>query len=235
MENTSEGLQWAFLGSMDYREAWDLQRFLAEARTQGKVGDTLLLLEHPVVYTLGRTSCESDLLFPVDYLESLGATVVRVDRGGQVTFHGPGQLVGYPIMDIRSWGGGPLRYVHGLEATLIDVLDAFGINADRADKPTGVWVGDEKIAAIGVKISRRVTTHGFALNVATDLSWFQNIVPCGIPDTDVTSMERLLGRSVSLEEVIHVVVERFGRETGREMMEISADSLLAQRVPSSIA
>ena len=126
-----------------------------------------------------------DLLFSIGYLESLGARVVKVDRGGQVTFHGPGQLVGYPIMDVRSWGGGPLRYVRGLEATLIGILDAFGITAGRIDKLTGIWVDDEKIAAIGVKVSRRVTTHGFALNVATDLSWFQNIVPCGIPDTGV--------------------------------------------------
>ncbi len=231
----TEKLQWAFLGQMDYREGWDLQRSLAEARIQGRVGDTLLLLEHPAVYTLGRTSRESDLLFPVDHLESLGASVVRVDRGGQITFHGPGQLVGYPIMDVRSWGGGPLRYVRGLEATLIGVLDAFGITAGRVDKPTGIWVEDEKIAAIGVKVSRRVTTHGFALNVATDLSWFRNIVPCGIPDTGVTSMERLLGRSVSLEEVVPVVVERFGKETGSAMTEISKDSLLTQWVPSSAA
>ena len=233
--NKSEKLQWSFLGSMDYQKAWDLQRSLAEARAQGRIGDTLLLLEHPAVYTLGRTSRESDLLFPVDYLESLGARVVRVDRGGQITFHGPGQLVGYPIMDVRSWGGGPLRYVRGLEATLIGVLDAFGIAAGRADKPTGIWVEDEKIAAIGVKVSRRVTTHGFALNVATDLSWFQNIVPCGMPDAGVTSMERLLGSSVSLEEVIPIVVERFGKETGRAMMEISSGSLLAQLVTSPVA
>ena len=233
--NKSEKLQWSFLGSMDYQKAWDLQRSLAEARAQGRIGDTLLLLEHPAVYTLGRTSRESDLLFPVDYLESLGARVVRVDRGGQITFHGPGQLVGYPIMDVRSWGGGPLRYVRGLEATLIGVLDAFGIAAGRADMPTGIWVEDEKIAAIGVKVSRRVTTHGFALNVATDLSWFQNIVPCGMPDAGVTSMERLLGSSVSLEEVIPIVVERFGKETGRAMMEISSGSLLAQLVTSPVA
>ena len=233
--NKSEKLQWSFLGSMDYQKAWDLQRSLAEARAQGRIGDTLLLLEHPAVYTLGRTSRESDLLFPVDHLESLGARVVRVDRGGQITFHGPGQLVGYPIMDVRSWGGGPLRYVRGLEATLIGVLDAFGIAAGRADKPTGIWVEDEKIATIGVKVSRRVTTHGFALNVATDLSWFQNIVPCGMPDAGVTSMERLLGRIVSLEEVFPIVVERFGKETGRAMMEISSGSLLAQFVTSPVA
>ena len=125
----TENLKWAYLGRMDYQEAWDLQRSLADARTQGRVGDTLLLLEHPAVYTLGRTSRESDLLFSIGYLESLGARVVKVDRGGQITFHGPGQLVGYPIMDVRSWGGGPLRYVRGLEATLIGVLDSFGITA----------------------------------------------------------------------------------------------------------
>ena len=128
-----------------------------------------------------------------------------------------------------------MRYVRGLEATLIGILDAFGITAGRMDKLTGIWVDDEKIAAIGVKVSCKVTTHGFALNVATDLSWFRNIVPCGIPDAGVTSMERLLGRSVSLEEVIPVVLERFGKETGRAMIEISAGSLLAQWVTSPVA
>lgn len=218
--------RWAYLGCVDYERAWDLQRSIAQARAEGQVGDTLLLLEHPLTYTLGRRSNPSDLLLPREALEAQGATVVDVDRGGEVTFHGPGQLVGYPIITIRDWGG-PLRYVRALEAVLISTLDAFGVRAERIEGLTGVWVGDAKIAAIGVKISRGVTTHGFALNVATDLAWFRHIVPCGIHDREVTSMERLLGRAVSLEEVSAVVAERFDRELGFTMRRVAPEAMLA--------
>lgn len=218
--------RWAFLGRMGYQEAWDLQRSIAHARAEDRAEDTLLLLEHPPTYTLGRRSMASDLLLPREALEAQGATVVDVDRGGEVTFHGPGQLVGYPIISIRDWGG-PLRYVRALETVLISTLGAFGVRAERIEGLTGVWVGDAKIAAIGVKISRGVTTHGFALNVATDLAWFRHIVPCGIHDREVTSLERLLGRAVSLEEVAAVVAERFGRELGFPMREVTPQAVLA--------
>ena len=211
---------------MEYQEAWDLQRTLAEARTEGRVGDTLLLLEHPPVYTMGRSSRRSDMLLPVEYLEARGARVVEVDRGGQITFHGPGQLVGYPIVDVKAWGGGPLRYVRALEALLIRALGDFGIEASYVGKPTGVWAGDVKIAAIGVRISRGVTTHGFALNVSTDLAWFQNIVPCGIHHLGVASMEQLLGRSVSLQEVVPAVVDSFGHEMGFQMKGVSPEAVV---------
>ena len=223
--------QWTFLGRVDYQQAWELQRSLAQARVESRVGDTLLLLEHPPTYTLGRRSKESDLLLPRAELEARGAQVIDVDRGGEITFHGPGQLVGYPIIDLRAWSG-PLRYVRALEAALIDTLDAFGLRAGRIDGLTGVWAGDAKVAAIGVKVSRGVTTHGFALNVSTDLTWFQHIVPCGIHDREVTSLERLLARPVPLGEVALVVAERFGRVMGFRMEEsapevVAAASLLA--------
>lgn len=189
----------------------------------------LLLLEHPAVYTLGRRSREGDLLLPREALEAMGAQVVAVDRGGEITFHGPGQLVGYPIVSLRAWGG-PLRYVRALEELLIGAVGVFGISARRMEGLTGVWVGDAKIGAIGVKVSRGVTTHGFALNVATDLSWFQHIVPCGIRDKEVTSMERLLGRSFLLEDVASVVAERFGQVMGFKMQELASESLGASTV-----
>ena len=211
---------------MDYTEAWNLQRDLAEARTRAEISDTLLLLEHPPTYTLGRRGGNSDLLMPVEDLKLQGAAVIDVDRGGQATFHGPGQLVAYPILDLKERGGGPLRYVRTLESVLIGVLQQFGVRATRIDKLTGVWVGDRKIAAIGLKISRGVTTHGFALNVSTDLAWFRHIVPCGVPDKDVTSMEQLLERPVDMAEVIPVLLERFAAEFSAEMTPVTREALL---------
>ncbi|MBI4197652.1 MAG: lipoyl(octanoyl) transferase LipB [Chloroflexi bacterium] len=202
---------------MDYQEAWNMQRALAREVTEGRRGGTLLLLEHPSTYTLGRRSKEEHLLLPRVALEALGARVVEVDRGGEATFHGPGQLVGYPILDLGAWGG-PLRYVRALEGALIATLAEYRVTAGRIEGLTGVWVGGEKIAAIGVRVSQGVTTHGFALNVATDLGWFQHIVPCGIRDRGVTSMQRVLGRAPSLGEVAEVVANRLGQEMGMEMV-----------------
>ena len=219
-------IQWVFLGRMDYTEAWDLQRDLAEARTRGEIPNTLLLLEHPPTYTLGRRGGDSDLLLPAEDLELQGAAVIDVDRGGQATFHGPGQLVAYPILDLKEWGRGPLSYVRTLESVLVGVLQEFGIGAMRIDKLTGVWVGDKKIAAIGLKISRGVTTHGFALNVSTDLAWFQHIVPCGVPDKDVTSLERLLERPITVAEVMPVLLKRFSAEFSAEMTAVTPEALL---------
>ena len=219
-------IQWVFLSRMDYTEAWDLQRDLAEARTRGEIPNTLLLLEHPPTYTLGRRGGDSDLLLPAEDLKLQGATVIDVDRGGQATFHGPGQLVAYPILDLKEWGRGPLHYVRTLESVLIGVLQEFGIWAMRIDKLTGVWVDDKKIAAIGLKISRGVTTHGFALNVSTDLAWFRHIVPCGVPDKDVTSLERLLERPVTVAEVMPVLLKRFGAEFSAEMKAVTREALL---------
>ena len=219
-------IQWVFLGRMDYKEAWDLQRDLAEARIRGEIPNTLLLLEHPPTYTLGRRGGDSDLLLPAEDLKLHGAAVINVDRGGQATFHGPGQLVAYPILNLKEWGEGPLRYVRTLESVVLSVLQEFGVGAIRIDKLTGVWVGDKKIAAIGLKISRGVTMHGFALNVSTDLVWFQHIVPCGVPDKDVTSMEHLLERPVTLAEVMPVLLKRFGVEFSAEMKAVTREALL---------
>ena len=162
-------------------------------------------------------------------LEELGAEVHFIDRGGEVTYHGPGQLVGYPIINLRKWGGGPLKYVQTLEKALIATLAEFGIHSESDDRPTGIWVGDAKIAAIGVKISQRVTTHGFALNVNPDLSYFDHIVPCGMPDAPVTSMARELSKEVSVEQVIPVLAKCFG--DAFEMGMNWTDSVISELVP----
>ena len=218
--------RWAYLGRVDYQEARDLQHALAQARAEERIPDTLLLLEHPPTYTLGRRDKPSNMLLPRKALEALGARVIEVNRGGEITFHGPGQLVGYPIIGLRNWGG-PLKYVRALEATLIAVLDTFGIQAGRIKGLTGVWACDAKIAAIGIRVSRGVTSHGFALNVGTDLGWFQHIVPCGIPDRDVTSIERLLGKALEMADVPTVAAEAFGREMGFRMTQVTPEDATA--------
>jgi lipoyl(octanoyl) transferase len=187
------------LGRMQYGEALELQQRLVAERKQALVPDHVLLLEHPHVITLGRNGHMENLLASDEVLERAGISFYPTDRGGDVTYHGPGQLVGYPILDLRDWKRDVGAYVRGLEQALIDTVGEYGIEAGRIPKLTGVWVGDRKIAAIGVHISRWVTSHGFALNVSTDLSYFQYIVPCGLTKP-VTSMAEL-GVRASLEEV----------------------------------
>ena len=193
-----------------YGPAWDLQKALLRARVEQEVPDVLLLVEHPPVYTIGRRGGDEHLLVGPTFLESKGAEVFHIDRGGDITFHGPGQLVGYPILDLTDHRRDVHWYLRQLEESLIRTLAEFGIRAGRQEGLTGVWIGDEKVAAIGIKVSRWVTMHGFALNVTTDLRYFDYIVPCGISDKRVTSMERLLGRPVSLSEVARVYVRAFG-------------------------
>ena len=185
-----------------------MQQRLAEARRAGHIPDTLLLLEHPHTYTIGRSGTRDHVYLSEAELGARGITCLEVDRGGDVTYHGPGQLVGYPIFDL---GTAPDvgRYVRNLEGCLIEAMADFGIQAGRLSGYTGVWIGDEKIAAIGVKISRGVTTHGFALNVSTDLSLFGHILPCGIPDKGVTSMAVKLGRAPGMSQVEAAVVAHF--------------------------
>ena len=176
----------------------------------------LLFLEHPHVYTLGRRGTLDDVLAPADTLSSLGAEVHHVDRGGEVTYHGPGQLVGYPIVDLRWLRMRPLEYVRSLERLLMDTLADYGIAAEAEGHPTGVWTGGAKIAAIGVRVSRGVTTHGFALNVSTDLGYFEHIVPCGIEDCRVTSMESE-GVSAKIDDVASALAGRFEIVFGVEL------------------
>ncbi len=208
----------AFLGRVGYGEATALQDEYARSLKTGGGEERLLLLEHEPVITLGRNGRREDVLFSEERLGREGVTVAATNRGGQVTYHGPGQLVGYPILDLSPDRRDVGRYLRDLEEVLIRVLARFGVGAGRVPGLTGVWVADGKIASIGVHLSRWVTTHGFALNVSTDLSRFGLIVPCGLRAGRVTSMQRLLGRAVPLQEVAAAVVPEFAAVFAREMI-----------------
>jgi lipoyl(octanoyl) transferase len=201
-------------GLTPYAEGWKLQRELVGLRRGGGIPDTLVLLEHSPVYTVGRAAKDaSNLGAGEEYLKSVGAEVFWSDRGGDVTFHGPGQLVGYPVLRLKVLD--THKYLRDLEELVILVLSDYGIEAGRHPEYTGVWVNENKIAAIGVKFSSgRITSHGFALNVSTDLSWFDRITPCGIREYGVTSLERELGAEASLSKVEERVVGRFGELFG---------------------
>ena len=205
------------LGRIDYASALQLQQQLAADRKQGLVPDQLLLLEHPHVITLGRNGHMENLLADDDILARAGISFYPTDRGGDVTYHGPGQLVGYPILDLRDWKRDVGAYVRAVEETIILTLAEYGIEGGRIPKLTGVWVGERKIAAIGVHLSRWVTSHGFALNVNTDLSYFQYIVPCGLT-RPVTSMAAL-GVRASLEEVAERYAAHFANVFDCELLE----------------
>ena len=201
--------QWLGAG-VDYRWAWELQRDMAAARADGERGDALLLLEHAPVYTAGRRSP------PEDVIGELGAPLVETDRGGRTTYHGPGQLVGYPIVSLAEAGMGPKRYVEAVEQALIAALREFGAKAWREEGLTGAWTRGGKVAAIGVKVARGVATHGFALNVSTDLRAYDAIVPCGIEGRAVTSVEALTGRAPEIRDAARVVADALGDALGIE-------------------
>ncbi|HZR24112.1 MAG TPA: lipoyl(octanoyl) transferase LipB [Vicinamibacterales bacterium] len=212
------------LGRVAYGDALQLQRALVEDRKQGTIDDTLLLVEHPHVLTLGvrGDGGRSHILAAPEVLASRGVDVHEAGRGGDITYHGPGQIVGYPIIDLKPDRQDVHRYVRDLEDVLIRTAGEYGITAGRVDGLTGVWVGQEKLAAIGVRIARWITSHGFAFNVTTDLEYFKLIVPCGIADRGVTSLERLLGRAVDRHEVEDHIIAHFCRVFGRQTSSVSA-------------
>jgi lipoyl(octanoyl) transferase len=210
-------------GTVPYLTAWDWQRTLVGRRQRGEGGDVLLLLEHPRVYTLGRRADRSNVLFDDATLAARGIDVVEVDRGGDVTYHGPGQLVGYPIL--RLQGTPVVDYVRALEELLVRAIASFGIEAGRTPGYTGVWVGDEKVAAIGVRVAAGgVTSHGFALNVTSDLDDFGGIVPCGITDRGVCSLASL-GVRATLDEVTDRVVAAAGEVLGATLEDVPLAAL----------
>jgi lipoyl(octanoyl) transferase len=186
------------LGLVNYEDAWEKQREIQAGVAAGEIPNTLLLLEHPPVFTAGRRTSESDR--PID-----GTPVINVDRGGKITWHGPGQIVGYPIVKLKN-GNDVVGFVREIEIALINTCQEFGVNAERYCERTGVWIrdakGDRKLAAIGIRVAKGVTMHGFALNVNPDLSWFKKIVPCGIPDVEVTSLSVELGRNIAIVEIL---------------------------------
>ncbi len=223
-------LRWSFLGRVPYREALALQVALRQALRDAARGagppavEHLLLLEHPHVYTLGRNASAADVLASAEWLARRGIDVIESDRGGQVTYHGPGQLVGYPILDLSPDRRDVRRYVRDLQEVLIRTLADFGVAAEIRPGPAliGVWAGGEKIAAIGVHLSRWLTTHGFALNVATDLSLYAGIVPCGLRQEGVTSMARLLGEAPPLANVAARLASHFGTVFARRLSAAAA-------------
>ena len=230
------------LGTLDYATGLQIQRQVVELRKQGRIGDVLLLLEHTPVITLGRNAKRENIVASPELLARRGVEIFECDRGGDVTFHGPGQLVGYPIFDLRGLATsdstrrsiGAIEYVRSLEGVLMRTCADFKIPTQRIGGLTGVWTaehaaGEGKLAAIGVHISRSVTSHGFALNVNTDLSYFDLIVPCGITARPVTSMATELGRGLSLQEVAQSVSRNFGFAFDSQMLWLeSLDDLVAQ-------
>jgi lipoyl(octanoyl) transferase len=205
------------LGCLGYAAALDLQRERVAARKARSIPDTLLLLEHPHVYTLGRNARRENLLFTPERLRALGAELFETDRGGDVTYHGPGQLVGYPIFDLTRHRRDLAWFMRSLEEVFIGAVADFGVSAGRIPGCPGVWVGDAKLVAMGVHVSRWITSHGFAFNVSTDLSYFDQIVPCGLRDKRVTSLEKLLGRRIEMLSIMDSVIEHFGRVFELEM------------------
>ena len=195
------------LGKKSYGEVWNLQKKMQIKRMAGEIDDLLILVEHDPVYTLGKNADVNHLLQSRDRT----IEVFNVERGGDITFHGPGQLVGYPIIDLANYKKSVSWYMHSLEQVTIEVLSEFEISAKRVKDLTGVWVGDKKIAAQGVRLTRWVTMHGFSINVNTDLSYYNGIIPCGIFDRGVTSMEELLGSTQRMEKIRTLVIDKFNQ------------------------
>lgn len=196
-------------GIIDHQEAWDLQKKILELRYQNKIPDVLLLLEHPNTYTLGKVADKKNLLSDPDFLKENNISVYEIDRGGDITFHGPGQIVGYPIINLVNWKRDAHEYLRGLEEVIIRTCDEFGLKSKRNPKYTGVWIDDRKIAAIGIKISRWITMHGFAFNINTDLSLFNGIIPCGIKEKSVTSLSKELNVEVEIKIVKEKLLNHF--------------------------
>jgi len=211
---------------MSYEDALELQRDIAEARIDNRIEDTLLLLEHPPVITIGRSGNSKNILASREILESEGIRLYAVDRGGDVTYHGPGQLIGYPIIDLANHGKDIHLYVYGIEKSIVELLKReYAVQTEIVQGYVGVWYSTEKIAAIGVTVRSWITTHGFALNVDPDMNHFAMIHSCGIRDKGVTSLSRILDRKVTVDEVAKKYPKYFGETFGVEMNEITLEQL----------
>lgn len=237
MTTPRRALHWDYLGRVPYAEAIELQLAARSALKAGEGPERLFLLEHPHVYTLGRNASEADVLASPEWLRARGVEVAECDRGGQVTYHGPGQLVGYPVVNLSPDRRDVRRYVRDLQEVLIRTLAHYladyGVTAEGRDGQAfvGVWAGEEKIASIGVHLSRWITTHGFALNVSTDLSYFAGIIPCGLHQVRMTSIERLTGRAPALPEVAEIYAHHFGDIFERVIERVLNRDLAATPLP----
>lgn len=208
-QSTYRTFDYSDLGLIDYKQAWNLQKEIFDLRFRNEIDDTFFLLEHPHTYTLGKVAEKENLISSESQLKELGISVYDIDRGGDITYHGPGQIVGYPILKLSDWKEDTHQYLRGLEEVIILTCREYGIETERNSKYTGVWIGESKIAAIGIKVSRWITMHGFAFNINTDLSYFGGIIPCGIKDKEVTSLQRELGRELSIDEVKEKLITNF--------------------------
>ena len=208
-QSTFRTLTYCDLDVIGYEEAWDLQHELLQLRKDKSINDVFLLLEHPHTYTLGKTADKNNLTGSKEYLEENKISVFEIDRGGDITYHGPGQIVGYPIISLNDWQNDTHKYLRALEEVIILTCREYGLETGRNPKYTGVWIDNRKIAAIGIKISNWISMHGFAFNVNTDLQLFNGIIPCGITDKEVTSLAEELGNEVSIEEVKEKLLNNF--------------------------
>ena len=208
MDTFSCDIKW--YGELNYTSSLQIQKDLHIQRIDNQINDQLLFMEHSPVYTKGRMSKEEDLLQPPEFINKLGAEILETDRGGEITFHGPGQLIIYPILSIKRLKG-PLHYVRLLEDCIIQSLKSVGVESSCIPGLTGVWVGDDKVAAIGIKISRGVSFHGCSINLSTDLSWYDYIVPCGIRDKGVTSVEKITNNIISTLDFSKIFAKQFAK------------------------
>jgi lipoyl(octanoyl) transferase len=216
------------LGFIDYKEAWDLQKKIHQQRVEDKIDDVLFLLEHPHTYTLGKTADKKNLVGDEKYLSDNKISVYDIDRGGDITYHGPGQIVGYPIINLTKWQQDTHKYLRSLEDVIINVCIDYALPGQRINGLTGVWIDDRKIAAIGIKVSRWITMHGFAFNINTDLKLFNGIIPCGITDKEVTSLKHELGYEVPLIEVKEKIINHFSNQFNYDQIEFkSKEELLS--------
>ncbi|MCB9070582.1 MAG: lipoyl(octanoyl) transferase LipB [Calditrichae bacterium] len=224
------------LGNCGYRQVWTFQQRLQRLRIEQRIPDVLIFVEHPPVYTIGKNGTENHVIAPSQFLNQQGIEVIPVDRGGDVTYHGPGQLVGYPIFDLHQHRKSVSFYMRQLEEVFIDVLKLWDITGERSDGYTGVWIRNEKIVALGVRISRWVTMHGFAFNIDPDLSHYNGIIPCGIFHMGVTSLSQQLGYSVELQDVKkHVVTSFLKLFEFAEVRNIAVDSDAVMTAPEAVA
>ena len=210
----------------DYKEVWDLQKTIHEKRVQKEIPNTLILVEHNPVITMGKSGKQSNVLFPVNLLQEKGVQYYEIERGGDVTYHGPGQLVGYPIFNVRDGLAGIKPFINNIEEAIIATLKDFHIDGYRQDKMIGVWTEKGKVCSIGVAVKKWVSFHGFALNVNTDLSFFDLIVPCGLKNVEMTSMQQILGKEISMQAVKKNVVRNIGQIFKQDNVEICSEEII---------
>ncbi|MDZ7765559.1 MAG: lipoyl(octanoyl) transferase LipB [Melioribacteraceae bacterium] len=220
-QSTYREFDYIDLDFIEYDEAWDLQKEVFKLRTKDEIKDTYFLLEHPNTYTLGKTANKNNLVSNEAFLKKYDIKVYDIDRGGDITYHGPGQIVGYPIIKLSDWKEDTHLYLRNLEQVIIDVCADYSVEAGRIEGLTGVWIENRKIAAMGIKVSRWVTMHGFAFNVNTNLDLFNGIVPCGITDKAVTSLQKELGKEIDIKEVKEKLVEKFEKRFDYDMHNVA--------------